>query len=172
MNIEKLSELKEAGYNPRRISPEALKGLQYSLEEFGDLSGIVVNKRTGNLVAGHQRVKALKERYGDLVVTADTLTCPNGYTFRIRVVDWDIKKEKAANIAANALTIQGQFTNDLNALLEEVALELPEVAERLSFGEMFLDDPALAEEVIERRYDKFRVENGNNYGFFAELLGI
>lgn len=43
-----------------------MKGLSYSIAEFGDLSGITFNERTGELVCGHQRVKALRAQYGDL----------------------------------------------------------------------------------------------------------
>lgn len=41
----KVKDLKPAGYNPRKISKEKLAALKKSLEEFGDLSGIVVNAR-------------------------------------------------------------------------------------------------------------------------------
>jgi hypothetical protein len=59
---EKLStvgQLKPAAYNPRCISDTELETLKRSLHDFGDLSGIVVNVRTGNLVGGHQRIKTL-----------------------------------------------------------------------------------------------------------------
>ena len=55
----KLTDLKSAGYNPRTITDEQLGWLKKSLEEFGDLSGIVFNRRTGNTVGGHQRLKCL-----------------------------------------------------------------------------------------------------------------
>lgn len=54
-----LADLAPADYNPRRISPKAMQGLRASLTRFGELGGIVFNRRTGNLVGGHQRVKAL-----------------------------------------------------------------------------------------------------------------
>jgi len=52
-----LTDIKSAGYNPRTITDEQLKMLNKSLQTFGDLSGIVYNRRTGNLVGGHQRLK-------------------------------------------------------------------------------------------------------------------
>lgn len=113
----KLSDLKWAAYNPRRISDSALKGLGYSLKEFGDLSGIVFNSRTGNLVAGHQRVKALREQYGDLPIE-DGIIRANGNLFFVRMVNWPPEKERAANITANSPTIQGEFTEDLQILME------------------------------------------------------
>ena len=50
--------------NPRKIHPQDLDKLRKSLATFGDLGGIVVNKRTGWLVSGHQRMTAI----GDDVV--------------------------------------------------------------------------------------------------------
>ena len=52
-------DLSPASYNPRKISPEQLKALGDALKVFGDLGGIVRNRKTGNLVGGHQRVKSL-----------------------------------------------------------------------------------------------------------------
>jgi len=99
--LRTLSDLKPAPYNPREIGDEALAGLKASIDELGDLSGIVWNARDGKLVAGHQRMRALTELYGDglvLDVKARTITTPAGETFGIRVVDWDEPKAKLANV--------------------------------------------------------------------------
>lgn len=138
-----LSDLKAAEYNPRTIKSEALTGLKISLDQFGDISGIVFNKRTGNLVAGHQRVKALTEQHGDLKIsfTTDTsgvIWTPDGKEFFVRFVDWEEKKEKAANIAANSQTITGEFTDKLSLVLEEVRLEVPEIYSGLMFDRIEL----------------------------------
>ena len=75
----KLSDLKPAPYNPRTITPEAVQALQVSLSEFGDISGIVWNKRTKHLVAGHQRLEALKKKHGDKLAIQDgALVAPGG----------------------------------------------------------------------------------------------
>jgi ParB-like chromosome segregation protein Spo0J len=55
-----MSDLKPAPYNPRRIDERAQAGLTASIEQFGDISGITWNKRTGHIVSGHQRVEQLK----------------------------------------------------------------------------------------------------------------
>jgi adenine-specific DNA-methyltransferase len=121
-----LAGLTAAPYNPRRITERALAGLGYSVGEFGDVSGIVFNQRTGRLVAGHQRVKALRARYGDLAIADGKITTPEGHAFPVRLVDWPESKEKAANIAANSPTIAGAFTEDLDGILAELKeLELP-----------------------------------------------
>lgn len=108
----KLSDLAPNPENPRQITDERLLMLSKALAEFGDLSGIVFNRRTGHLVGGHQRQKALP---GDAEVVVEATfdegtragTVAEGYAlidgerFKYREVDWDETKEMAANIAAN-----------------------------------------------------------------------
>jgi len=137
--LKTLSDLKAAEYNPRTISPSALKGLGYSLEEFGDLSGIVFNKKTGNLVCGHQRVTALQEKYGNAPIE-DNILKANGHAFPIRIVDWPRDKEIAANIAANTPEIQGEFTIELQDLLSQVETDLPELFENLKFDALKIEE--------------------------------
>lgn len=101
-----LAELLPAGYNPRKMSPAAMAGLKASLEKFGELGGIVFNRRFGRLVGGHQRVKALAV-CGE--VHAD-----------VRVVDLDESDEKALNLTLNNPAIGGDWAADqLATLLEE-----------------------------------------------------
>ena len=52
-------ELKPDPANPNRLDPSDKKRMARSLDEFGDLSGVVLNRRTGLLVGGHQRVDVL-----------------------------------------------------------------------------------------------------------------
>ena len=144
-NITKLSDLKEAEYNPREIDKRALEGLKYSLEEFGDISGIVYNKRTGRLVSGHQRVKALRQRYGDVNVINGVIITSAG-DFPVRVVDWEEDKEKAANLAANAETIQGRWTESASIVLEDVAISMPDAFMSLQLNHIKLPEP---DQVIE-----------------------
>ena len=56
-----LSELVPAEFNPRTISDEAFDGLKMSVDVFGMLVPIVWNKRTGRIVGGHQRYRALQD---------------------------------------------------------------------------------------------------------------
>ena len=99
-----------APYNPRKISEEQLKLLAKAMVEFGDLGGIVLNRRTGRLVGGHQRIKVIPE--GATVeaqpasdpsgtVAVGFVEFPGGIRFAYREVDWAEDKEMAANIAAN-----------------------------------------------------------------------
>ena len=130
----KLTDLKSAGYNPRTITEEQLKMLNKSLQKFGDLSGIVFNRRTGNTVGGHQRLKCLppdaKIEKKDLKEKTRTGTVAQGFVIfdgdekhTYREVDWDETTEKMANIAANKHG--GDWDDDkLGELLKELS-EIP-----------------------------------------------
>jgi len=131
----KLSDLHAAAYNPRSITPDSLSGLSKSLQTFGDIAGIVMNRRTGNLVTGHQRISAIRQQFGDLEFTDGQIVTPTGEAFPIRYVDWPITKEKAANIAANNPRTQGDFTVEAQAILAELA-DIPE------FEDLMFDDLA------------------------------
>lgn len=102
----KLTELNPAEYNPREITDDALIGLKNSLEEFGLVQNLVWNRRTGDLVGGHQRMKVM---IGEGITKA-----------MICVVDLSRKREKALNIALNNPHIAGTFDGGLQSLLEEI----------------------------------------------------
>jgi hypothetical protein len=106
---EAVAELRAAPFNPRQISDEALESLKKSMVHFGDLSGIVFNRKTGNLVGGHQRIKHLDPKWKIMkspckdsvgTVSVGNIVTPFG-AWQYREVDWPLQKEKAANIAAN-----------------------------------------------------------------------
>jgi hypothetical protein len=127
-----VKDLKPAGYNPRKISKEKLAALKKSLEEFGDLSGIVYNTRTQTLIGGHQRIKNLDPAWKIVTKpqTDPTGTTAAGYIetphgrLTYREVDWPESKEKQANIAANKHG--GEFDDELlKNLVEEIKLEDP-----------------------------------------------
>ena len=102
----KLSEIKGASYNPRKISNEALGRLTKSLAELGDLQPITVNVRTGNtIIGGHQRFKIYQAMGREEI--------------DVWLVDLSEEKEKAANLALNNLA--GEFdTQALKDLIEEI----------------------------------------------------
>jgi hypothetical protein len=96
----KIKDLQPAAYNPRKISDEKLDNLKKSMQEFGDLSGIVVNVRTGNMVGGHQRIKHFnpswpikKRKHEDNLgtVALGDIETPFG-VWSYREVDWPEKK--------------------------------------------------------------------------------
>lgn len=146
-----IADLKGAPYNPRDISPEAASGLRFSMESFGDISGIVFNVRTGQLVAGHQRMDQLKTEHGDKLVMEPNngpddgkgyvIKTSDGQEWNVRVVDWDELREKAANIAANNPRLQGAFVQDaLEEQLAEVRDGLPEVYDGAQMGALSMED--------------------------------
>ena len=118
-----LAMLLPADYNPRKISERAMKGLRASLERFGELGGIVFNRRTGRLVGGHQRVKALAAMG---IEDAE-----------VRVVDLPVAEEKAANLALNHPGIGGEWDDALLAVvLDEVQRDLPTAFDELQLGDI------------------------------------
>jgi ParB-like chromosome segregation protein Spo0J len=106
-----LAELDHAPYNPRTITPEALAGLRRSIEEFGLVEPIVWNRRTGHVVGGHQRLKALQSMGERQTVVV--------------VVDLDETREKALNLALNNPAIAGEFTPDVLGLVSLLETALP-----------------------------------------------
>lgn len=107
-----LKDIKGNPKNPRTASDAKLAMLKKSLAEFGDLSGIVFNRRTKHLVGGHQRKDVLPKDSKITILKkypkpSKVGTCAEGYItvdgekYSYREVHWDEVKEKAANIAAN-----------------------------------------------------------------------
>jgi DNA modification methylase len=124
---KKLADLKPAGYNPRHISPPAYAGLKASIERFGLVEPVVWNRRTGNIVGGHQRLKVLQEQ--DVKETI------------VVVVDLPETEEKALNVTLNNPNIAGEFTSDLQVVLEDIRLEIPEMFVDLKLDELYLQEP-------------------------------
>lgn len=105
----RLSDLKPAPYNPREIAPEALSGLRQSLEKFGLVDLLVVNKRNMRIVSGHQRYKILQEE------GVESVTCI--------MVDMDEISEMAMNVTLNSQEIVGSWTQALIPILEKLRTE-------------------------------------------------
>jgi hypothetical protein len=122
------------------------------MAELGDLSGIVFNVQTGNLVCGHQRRSQLPP---DTLLTAhreatdDTGTVgyaeahAHGTVWPVRLVDWPEAKALAACLAANNAAIQGEFTHDVGPALDRLAVDLPDMSEQLLLPD--IDIPAIPE---------------------------
>ena len=99
------NQLKKAPYNPRTIDDHARKKLAESLRGFGLVEPLIWNKRTGNLVGGHQRLSILD----DLEGRAD-------YALTVAAVDLDDKEERELNIQLNNPNVAGDW--DLDGLAE------------------------------------------------------
>lgn len=124
--VMKRSELKGAPYNPRIIDEVAAKRLRDSIKRTGGLiQPPVWNKRTGNLVAGHQRL----EQQDKLEGTPD-------YQLTVCVVDWPLEKEIEANIALNSPLLQGEYDiESLGELLSSEDIDLHNAGLDLTFLE-------------------------------------
>lgn len=108
---KRIEDLKPAAYNPRVMlvkgDPDYEK-LKNSIQKFGHVQPIVWNKRTGNVVGGHQSLKVLS----DLGET--DVDCV--------VVDLPLAEEKTLNIALNK--ISGRWDMEkLSAIMEELVDE-------------------------------------------------
>lgn len=110
MDIRKISinELKMAAYNPRvDLQPEDAdyQSIEKSINEFGYVTPIVWNERTGNVVGGHQRLKILIAKG----ITEVEVSC----------VNLSEEKEKMLNITLNK--VSGQWDRDkLEDVLKDI----------------------------------------------------
>ena len=93
MQTEKVNmeSLVSPEYNPRTITSEEMEKLKNSINEFGYVDPIIVNRVNNHIVGGNQRFLALKELGYDEVDV-------------IFIVEEDINREKALNIALNKIS--------------------------------------------------------------------
>lgn len=145
-----IREVKRCDYNPRRMSELAKNGLRESIDDFGDISGISINKRTNNIFAGNHRFSEISTKFGrsNLVLKhmegewyALDLKDGNTTGFKVRVVDWDLEKEQLANVVANNDMITGEYTSDLQGLLKKIKVKVPSVSlAKLRVEPLMIDD--------------------------------
>ena len=107
--------MKEYHKNPRRITPKQLEQLKANIQELGDLSGIVHDLNTDEIISGNQRSKVIDINKCEVVLT-EKYDNPNpqgtvawgyvvfeGQKLNYRQVRWDERQREKANITANAL---------------------------------------------------------------------
>lgn len=139
IQLMKLSDLKPADYNPRvNLEPgmDEYEKLKQSILEFGFIDPPIFNKRTGNLVGGHQRVAVAK----------DSGLCEE---IEVSIVDLPLEKEKSLNVALNK--ISGRWDDDkLALLLKELDADILDLS---GFGEDEIQD------VIEQYDMRLDMEN-------------
>lgn len=102
----KLEDLHVAENNPRVISNRNFQGLLHSMQRFGQVEPIVWNEKTGRIVGGHQRHRALVE-----MGVKEAL---------VLVVSMTPEEELAANLTLNNPTIEGEFDEPINDLLSQL----------------------------------------------------
>ena len=98
MKIEEIeiSKLKPATYNPRQISTKQYNDLKKSIERFGLVDPIIVNK-DNTVIGGHQRLKIIKS------LGEKTIGCI--------VLDLNKEQERELNIRLNKNS--GEFDFDI-----------------------------------------------------------
>lgn len=99
------SLIKNADYNPRYMGDKEKKRLRNALKENGLVSALTWNRRTGNLVGGHQRLEQL-----------DSLEKSADYELTVCVIDVDEKQEAKLNVQLNNPSMQGEW--DVEKLFE------------------------------------------------------
>jgi len=108
------SQVNLCDYNPRTITPERKRRLKALLEKHGLCKPLVWNKRSGNLIEGHQRISVL-----------DTLTDEKDWAVPVIVHDVDDAKEREMNIAFNGADAQGEYdTNKLGDVFKNFKLDI------------------------------------------------
>lgn len=106
--------IKNAPYNPRIMDEKAKKRLRQNIAKHGLVAALTWNKRTGNLVGGHQRLEQL-----------DALEKSKDYDLTVCVVDVDEREEAALNVQLNNPSMQGEWDLDkLANMAEEFDLDL------------------------------------------------
>lgn len=141
-----IDKLNPAKYNPRvdlKPGDPEYEKLKRSIKEFGYVEPIVWNKRTGNVVGGHQRLKILKEE---------------GYKkVKVSVVDLSEAQEKALNIALNK--ISGDWDEEkLHQIFKELQEDVDIDIELTGFDMEEIDDIMANFDTTEVVEDDFDLE--------------
>lgn len=139
-----ISQLNEAIYNPRTMTKDEFNGLKESIQEFGLVDPLIINKDF-TIIGGHQRLEAAK-KLGYKEVPCIQL-------------DLDKHQEKKLNVILNSQAISGNMDQiKLDEILAE--LKLDDNYEKLRLNKLeqldLSDKPDLALEtknVIEVTFD-------------------
>jgi hypothetical protein len=130
------SRIKNAEYNPRFMGEREKKRLRAALKENGLVSALTWNRRTGNLVGGHQRLEQL-----------DALEKNEDYELTVCVVDVDEKQEAKLNVQLNNPSMQGEWdvdklyemTQDFDLSMEDMGFSSTDAAYLFDGDEKFVD---------------------------------
>lgn len=141
MKIEKvkIEDLKVAEYNPRielKEDDESYKRIKASIEEFGYVDPIIINKRNMVVIGGHQRLNILKDmNYKEVecvILNLDekqekrlnlSLNKNNGYWDNVKLEDLfnelDLSEEELFATGFNTDEVVSLSSNFINDLLDE-----------------------------------------------------
>lgn len=137
MDVEtvKISELISPKYNPRHITPEAMESLKKSIDEFGYIDPIIVNRVNNHIVGGNQRYECLKaleyEEIDVIFINEPDINREKAINIRLNNSsgDWDVGKldEVFQDLELNGfdLTLTGFATEKLQPFETETGTEIP-----------------------------------------------
>ncbi len=122
---QKITNVKEYHKNPRHITDDRKRELEKNMLELGDISGIVHDLNTGEIISGNQRSKIINLEECEVVISEEYKeptkqgTVAIGHViwqeqkFNYRAVRWNDAQREKANITANALT--GYWSHEILA---------------------------------------------------------
>lgn len=159
--VMQLSEIIPAEYNPRvklEKGDTQYEALKNSIERFGLVEPLIVNKRNNTLIGGHQRLNVL---------------LANGETeAEVILVDLDDTKEKALNLALNKIDGEWDFDKLDNMLegLDKADIIFTGFTEEEIFGAYQAEDfDDLPDEPTESKPPKEKAESEPSDGFIIYL---
>ncbi len=160
--------------NPRTIKDKQFADLRAWLLELGDLSGIVHDLTSDEVISGNQRMRAIDVAKCEIVLTEGPHdpdaqgTVAHGYViwqgakYNYRQVRWDARQCEKANIVANKAGGGWDFDTLANEFDMGDLLEWGFEAEELGFmaGDDAPDDPGAQIDKAEELREKWGVETG------------
>lgn len=185
-------EGKKYGKNARKIDQKKKDKLKIWLEKFGDLSGIILNVRNGEYVAGNQRSDVLRD--GELVISerfdkpdAVGTVCYGyidyeGQRFSYREVDWSEELHAEASIVANQHVAEwddAMLMLHHKDILEDVGFSLKEIAEMERATAIPSDEPITEAiyPIVQKFSEKYGAiiitfDNEIDENFLKQVLGL
>lgn len=128
----KVEDLIDADYNPNVMEERDFENLENSIERYGYIEPIIVNRRNNVIVGGHHRLRVLKKKG---VKEVDVV-----------YVDLDENDEKRLNIALNR--INGYWDIDkLEEVVNDLMADDPSLIDFTGLSEFELDSMFSVEDV-------------------------
>lgn len=138
--VIKRSQINLNPINPKRHSDERVKLQKKNLQKVGFLGGIVWNEKSGNLIDGHRRIKAM-----DLHYKYDG-TSSTDYKVKVEVVNLDDRTEKeqltymAVGNTKPDIDLIASYISDID--YTDVGLDIGELNDILAIN---IDTPSLSD---------------------------
>jgi len=131
-------DIKLSEYNPRIISDENAARLKKGIKQHGLVQTLVWNKRTGNLVGGHQRIAQI-----------DALEKRDDYDIVVSVIDVDEAEEKKINVQLNNDSMMGEWDIDkLKDLQLDTGIDFSDMGFSEADAHILFGDDARFEELF------------------------